>query len=61
MSSMATKKKKKKGKKAAPMPAMSAGLIRFYDEDLPGPKIGPIAVLIAASSLIAIVILAHLL
>ncbi len=53
--------KKKKRKKGAPMPAMSAGLIRFYDEDIPGPKIGPVAVIIGAVALSTIIVLAHLL
>jgi len=57
---MPAKKKKKKGK-TAPMPAMSAGLIRFYDEDIPGPKIGPVAVLVTSIALITLVLLAHLL
>ncbi len=31
----------KKKRDTSPMPATGAGLMRYYDEDLPGVKIGP--------------------
>ena len=34
-------RERKKKKDSAPMPATGAGLMRYYDEDLPGFKIGP--------------------
>ncbi|MBD3189410.1 MAG: preprotein translocase subunit Sec61beta [Candidatus Heimdallarchaeota archaeon] len=39
------------------MPATGAGLIRFFEEDTPGIKIGPYAVMIFAALLILTVLL----
>jgi preprotein translocase subunit Sec61beta len=36
---------KKEKKNKAPLPASSAGLLRFFDEDTPGFKVGPEAIL----------------
>ena len=58
---MAIKKKKPKAKKSgeAPMPAAGAGLIRFFQDETDGIKIGPTSVLIITAVFIAIVIIMH--
>ena len=38
------------------MPATGAGLIRFFEEDTPGIKVGPYAVMIFAAILIIVVL-----
>jgi preprotein translocase subunit Sec61beta len=38
------------------MPATGAGLIRFFEEDTPGVKVGPYAVMIFAVALIILVL-----
>lgn len=38
------------------MPATGAGLIRFFEEDTPGIKVGPYAVMIFALILIVVVL-----
>ncbi|MHA1154536.1 MAG: preprotein translocase subunit Sec61beta [Candidatus Heimdallarchaeota archaeon] len=38
------------------MPATGAGLIRFFEEDTPGIKVGPYAVMIFAVVLIVVVL-----
>ncbi|NHJ03241.1 MAG: preprotein translocase subunit Sec61beta [Candidatus Heimdallarchaeota archaeon] len=38
------------------MPATGAGLIRFFEEDTPGIKVGPYAVMIFAVILIVVVL-----
>lgn len=40
----------------AAMPATGAGLIRFFEEDTPGIKVGPYAVMIFAVVLIIVVL-----
>ncbi|MGQ9781660.1 MAG: preprotein translocase subunit Sec61beta [Nitrososphaeria archaeon] len=47
-------KKKKDGR---PMPASSAGLLRFFEDETPGVKIRPEYVMLMAVSLIVISIL----
>lgn len=49
----------KKKKESAPMPSTGAGLMRYFDEDLPGIKIGPRAVVILTSALIVVVLIAN--
>jgi preprotein translocase subunit Sec61beta len=39
------------------MPAASAGLLRFFEEDTPGVKISPYLVVISGMGLIAVVLL----
>jgi len=58
---MAIKKKKPKSKKSgdAPLPAAGAGLIRFFQDETGGVKIGPTSVLIITAVFIAIVIIMH--
>ncbi len=36
-----SQRSKQKKRETSPMPATGAGLMRYYDEDLPGVKIGP--------------------
>ncbi len=36
---------KREKKNKAPLPASSAGLLRFFDEDTPGFKVGPEAII----------------
>ncbi len=45
-------KSKKRRRKEAPMPLSSAGLIRFFEEESRGIKIGPVAVVLLAIILI---------
>jgi preprotein translocase subunit Sec61beta len=45
-----------KKKNSAPMPSTGAGLMRYFDEELPGRKIGANFVLIYTSILILVVL-----
>ncbi len=56
---MSSSKKQKTKKDTSPMPATGAGLMRYYDEDLPGVKIGPWYIVIFAVILIIGVILGN--
>ena len=47
-----SKRTKKSGSSSGAMPATGAGLIRFFEEDTPGIKIGPYAVMIFGAILI---------
>ena len=51
--------KKKKDKKKAPMPAASAGLLRFFEEETEGIKVRPELLVIMSITLIVVVALAH--
>jgi preprotein translocase subunit Sec61beta len=51
--------KKKKKEKSAPMPAASAGLLRFFEEETEGIKVRPELLVALAISLIAVCILAN--
>ncbi|MBC7091284.1 MAG: preprotein translocase subunit Sec61beta [Nitrososphaeria archaeon] len=42
----------KKKKSSAPMPASSAGLLRFFEDETPGIKIKPTYVIMLAISLV---------
>jgi preprotein translocase subunit Sec61beta len=53
---MATRKRKKKG---APMPAQSAGLLRFFEEETEGIKMRPELLVVFAVGLIVIAIVAQ--
>jgi len=44
------------GEGGGAMPATGAGLIRFFEEDTPGIKVGPYAVMIFAVVLIIVVL-----
>jgi preprotein translocase subunit Sec61beta len=50
---------KKKKEKAAPMPAASAGLLRFFEEETEGIKIRPELLVVSAVVLIIICALAQ--
>ncbi|MFV2013996.1 MAG: preprotein translocase subunit Sec61beta [Candidatus Heimdallarchaeota archaeon] len=50
-------RKPKSKKDNAPMPSTGAGLMRYFDEDLPGFKISPRGVTVLTTSLIIIVLL----
>jgi preprotein translocase subunit Sec61beta len=56
----ATKKKKKK-KGEGPMPSGGAGLIRFFEDETPGVKVGPTVVVFFAAMLVIAVVITHLL
>jgi preprotein translocase subunit Sec61beta len=51
---------KKKKRESAPMPAASAGLLRFFEEETEGVKVKPEFLLIAAIALIVVCILARI-
>jgi len=55
------KMSKKKKKKESPMPAASAGLLRFFEEETEGVKVRPEILMGFAMALIVICILAHML
>ncbi|HMK83393.1 MAG TPA: preprotein translocase subunit Sec61beta [Candidatus Bathyarchaeia archaeon] len=46
--------REKRRKREAPMPAASAGLLRFFEEDTPGIKVGPEIVLMMSIGLIGV-------
>jgi len=50
--------KKKKDKKS-PMPAASAGLLRFFEEETEGIKVRPELLVFLSIALITVAILAH--
>jgi preprotein translocase subunit Sec61beta len=50
---------KKKKKEAAPMPAASAGLLRFFEEETEGIKVRPELLLALSISLIIVCVLAN--
>ena len=52
--------KKDKSKKSAPMPAMSAGLLRFFEEETTGIKVKPEVVMAIAATPIILAILGQL-
>ncbi len=56
-----TAKKRKSKKGEGPMPSGGAGLIRFFEDETPGVKIGPTVVVVFASILVVATILAHIL
>ena len=52
--------RKKKRERSAPMPAASAGLLRFFEEETQGIKIRPEVVVVLAVSLIVAAIIGKL-
>ena len=52
-----SKKKKKEG--TAPMPAASAGLLRFFEEETDGIKVRPELLIAASIALIIVCVLAQ--
>ena len=57
MPKAAKKKRKKKGE--GPMPSGGAGLIRFFEDETPGIKIGPTMVVILSAIMIVVTVIAH--
>ena len=57
---MSTKREKRR-KTEAPMPAASAGLLRFFEEDTPGVKLSPQLVVISGIMLVALALIAYFL
>lgn len=51
--------KKKKKEKSAPMPAASAGLLRFFEEETEGVKVRPELLVAFSVVLIVVCVLAH--
>jgi preprotein translocase subunit Sec61beta len=51
----------KKRKREAPMPASSAGLLRFFEDETEGIKVRPEAVIIIAAALIVVSVLLRIL
>lgn len=56
-----TAKKRRKGKRDGPMPSGGAGLIRFFEDETPGIKVGPTTVVILAAILLISTVIAHVL
>jgi preprotein translocase subunit Sec61beta len=50
---------KKKKEKKSPMPAASAGLLRFFEEETEGIKVRPEILVVLSISLIVVAALAH--
>jgi preprotein translocase subunit Sec61beta len=55
-----TAKKKRKKRGEGPMPSGGAGLIRFFEDETPGIKVGPTMVIILAGILIIATVVAHI-
>jgi preprotein translocase subunit Sec61beta len=53
-------RREKRRKSEAPMPAASAGLLRFFEEETPGVKVRPEVVVMLAIALIAISLFAYM-
>ncbi|MFX0045833.1 MAG: preprotein translocase subunit Sec61beta [Candidatus Hermodarchaeota archaeon] len=54
-----TAKKRRKKRGEGPMPSGGAGLIRFFEDETPGIKVGPTLVVILTALLLAAVVIAH--
>ncbi|MFX1262131.1 MAG: preprotein translocase subunit Sec61beta [Promethearchaeota archaeon] len=55
-----TQKKRRKKRGEGPMPSGGAGLIRFFEDETPGIKVGPTMVVIFAALLLIATIMAHI-
>ncbi len=55
-----TAKKRRKKRGEGPMPSGGAGLIRFFEDETPGIKVGPTLVVILSSMLIIATVIAHI-
>jgi preprotein translocase subunit Sec61beta len=58
MPKTAMKRRKKRGE--GPMPSGGAGLIRFFEDETPGIKVGPTMVVILAGILLIATVIAHI-
>ena len=54
-----TAKKRRKKRGEGPMPSGGAGLIRFFEDETPGVKVGPTLVVILAAILLIATVIAH--
>jgi preprotein translocase subunit Sec61beta len=54
-----TSKRKKKRRGDAPLPSGGAGLVRFFEDETIGVKVGPTLVIFFAVMLVVVVIAAH--
>jgi len=52
--------REKRRKREAPMPAASAGLLRFFEEETPGIKIRPEVVIMMSIGLVAVSLFMYL-
>jgi preprotein translocase subunit Sec61beta len=55
-----TAKKRRKKRGEGPMPSGGAGLIRFFEDETPGIKVGPTMVVILAGILMIATVIAHI-
>jgi preprotein translocase subunit Sec61beta len=55
-----TAKKRKKKKGEGPMPSGGAGLIRFFEDETPGIKVGPTLVVVFSAMLVIATVIAHI-
>ena len=55
-----TAKKRRKKRGEGPMPSGGAGLIRFFEDETPGIKVGPTMVVILAGILLIATVIAHI-
>jgi len=56
-----TAKKRKSKRGEGPMPSGGAGLIRFFEDETPGVKIGPTVVVVFAAIIVIATVVAHIL
>ncbi len=54
-----TAKKRKSKRGEGPMPSGGAGLIRFFEDETPGIKVGPTMVVILAAMIVIAVVISH--
>jgi preprotein translocase subunit Sec61beta len=54
-------KREKRRSESAPMPAASAGLLRFFEEDTPGIKLSPQLIVVGGFGLVAFAIIFYFL
>jgi preprotein translocase subunit Sec61beta len=55
-----TAKKRRKKRGEGPMPSGGAGLIRFFEDETPGIKVGPTLVVILAAMIVIVTVAAHI-
>jgi preprotein translocase subunit Sec61beta len=56
-----TAKKRKSKRGEGPMPSGGAGLIRFFEDETPGVKVGPTVVVVFAAIIVIATVMAHIL
>ncbi|RLG99094.1 preprotein translocase subunit Sec61beta [Candidatus Bathyarchaeota archaeon] len=55
-----SRRRKRKDERRAPMPAQSAGLLRFFEEETEGLKVKPELLIFLVVAFIVVSVLAHL-